>query len=87
MLPDTVGQAVGLPIGKEGEYFVGALSDSGQYHDNTIVDYNYPPVTQPGLLCQWVPSEDGTVIQWDNGEKFYYYVEWLRYIVGIVYET
>lgn len=36
---------------------------------------------QPGLWCQWVPSEDGTMIVWDEGEKFYEYVAWLKYIV------
>ena len=36
---------------------------------------------QPGLWCQWVPNEDGTAIEWDQGEKFYEYVAWLRYLV------
>jgi len=29
---------------------------------------------QPGLWCQWIPSDDGTAIEWDGGEKFYEYV-------------
>lgn len=36
---------------------------------------------QPGLWCQWTVSEDGTLLMWDGGEKFYNYVEWLRYLV------
>lgn len=35
----------------------------------------------PGFWCQWVPTEDGWGIEWDQGEKFYEYVEWLRYII------
>lgn len=31
--------------------------------------------------CQWVPTEDGRGIKWDEGEKFYYYVEWLQYLI------
>jgi len=36
---------------------------------------------QPGLWCQWTISEDGTKLEWDGSEKFYYYEEWLRYLV------
>ena len=37
--------------------------------------------TYPELYCQWVPSDDGTVLEWDQGEKFYSYVEWLDYLI------
>jgi len=37
--------------------------------------------SEPGQWCQWVPSEDGVYLEWDYGEKFYDYVEWLNYIV------
>jgi hypothetical protein len=32
--------------------------------------------------CQWVPSCGGKCLEWDGGEKFYRYVEWLRYIIS-----
>ena len=35
----------------------------------------------PNSYCQWVPSRDGLGIEWDGNEKFYYYVEWLEYII------
>lgn len=79
-LPDPLREAVGLPVGNEGEYFVGGTGWAGQDHDETIVDYNNPPAAQPGLWCQWVPSDDGKFIKWDGGEKFYQYVEWIKYI-------
>ena len=31
--------------------------------------------------CQWVPTDDGKAIHWDSGEKFYDYVEWLKWII------
>ena len=34
----------------------------------------------PSLYCQWVATS-ATTIEWDEGEKFYGYVEWLRYII------
>lgn len=73
---------VGLPVGFEGEFFVGGTGYRGQNHDIGVTDYNHPPSDQPGLWCQWVPSKDGTAIVWDGGEKFYDYVEWLEYLMG-----
>lgn len=81
-LPDPERLAVGLLVGNDGEYFVGAQGFAGQEHDDSIIDYNTPPSTQPGLWCQWIPTEDGTAIVWDGGEKFYEYVEWLEYLIN-----
>lgn len=91
-LLDTRRAAVGLPVGPEGAYFVGSMDPpadasspwdaiAGQAHTPDIVDYNVPPSGQPGLWCQWTPGEDGMVIEWDGGEKFYNYVEWLEYLL------
>ena len=68
-------------FGEEGEYFVDGKGSYGQDHDPSVIDHNSPPGTQPGLWCQWRPNEDGTAIEWDGGEKFYNYVEWLEYII------
>lgn len=70
--------------GLDGEFFVDGEGDFGQHRDESIVDYNRPPRTQPGLWCQWIPTDEGTSIEWDGGEKFYYYVEWLQYIISRV---
>jgi hypothetical protein len=67
--------------GVDGEFYVDGGGDFGQADDSTVVDHNRPPSTQPGLWCQWVPNKDGTTIEWDGGEKFYDYVEWLKYII------
>ncbi len=61
-------------FGVEGEFYFGD-DDSG------VIDYNRPPSSQPGLWCMWVPTEDGKGIEWDGGEKFYDYVEWIEYII------
>ena len=84
-VPDPVRAAVGLPVGSQGEYFVGAVGEFGMDDDpevsRSIVDHNEPPLNQPGLWCQWVPSSDGMHIQWNGTEKFYNYIEWLKYII------
>ena len=79
-LPDPIREAVGLPVGDQGEYFVGGGDFMGQGHDESITNYNGSPANQPGLWCNWEPSEDGKHMQWDGSEKFYYYVQWLEYI-------
>lgn len=78
---DPIRKAVDLPVGPEGAYFVGGGGECGQCEDESVVNNNEPPTGQPGLWCQWVPNEDGTAIVWDQGEKFYNYVEWLEYLI------
>lgn len=80
MLPDPIREAVGLPIGQEGEFFVGATGYMGQDNDASVKNYNNPPSTQPGLWCHWEVSEDGSSLQWNGAEKFYDYAEWLAYL-------
>lgn len=67
--------------GVEGEFYVEGEGFRGQGDDLTVVNHNAPPSTQPGLWCQWIPSEDGTAIFWDGGEKFYEYVPWIEYLI------
>lgn len=40
-----------------------------------------PANKYPGYYCQWIPSDDGTYLEWDGGEKFYAYTEWLEYLI------
>lgn len=81
-MEDPIRIAAGLPIGKEGAYFVGAKGHCGQDSDDSVKDYNTPPSGQPSLWCQWIPNEDGTAIEWDGGEKFYEYVDWIEYLIS-----
>lgn len=70
--------------GIEGEFYVDGAGYAGQDREDSIVDYNKPPSTQPSLWCQWIPTHDGTAIEWDGGEKFYHYVDWIKYIIDKV---
>lgn len=67
--------------GIEGEFYVRGSGPHGQNLEDNIIDHNRPPKTQPGLWCSWMPSEDKKGIEWDKGEKFYNYVEWLEYLI------
>ena len=84
-MPDPVREAVGLGLGKEGGYFVGACNDNncGQSHSADILDYNEPPAGQPGLWCKWEPVElDADGIAWNGAEKFSAYTAWLTYLIA-----
>jgi hypothetical protein len=69
-------------FGVQGEFFVFGGGSYGQAHEPNIIDFNNQPSTQPSLWCQWTPTEDGMGIEWDGGEKFYSYTEWLVYLIN-----
>lgn len=71
---------LGSEYGVDGEFYVDGGGDFGQGREDNIVNYNKPPSTQPGLWCQWCPTEDRLHIEWNGAEKFYHYVEWIEYI-------
>lgn len=77
---DPIRVAVGLPVGVEGEYTVFGGGYYGQDRDGSILNYNESSKNQPGLWCKWTPNEAGTALEWDGGEKFYDYIEWLTYL-------
>jgi hypothetical protein len=69
-------------FGIEGEFYVFGTGEYGQGQEDNIIEFNQEPSTQPSLWCQWIPSEDGTAIEWDGNEKFYGYNDWLFYIIN-----
>lgn len=77
-IPDPGREAVGLPLGEEGGYFI---NESHPQATESVIDENRPPKGQPGLYCQWQPTADGCAIEWNGHEKFYRYVEWLQYLL------
>ena len=34
----------------------------------------------PGFYCQWVFNRETCTIEWDGGEKFYEYIQWLQFV-------
>lgn len=72
-------------LGVNGEYFAPESKSYGQEYDDSIIDYNgYKRSVQPGLWCQWII--EGNELVWDEGEKFYNYIEWLKYLIENFFE-
>jgi len=72
--------------GANGEFFAKQDGNYGQSDCKSIQNYNGSPTSQPGLWCQWELTEDGESLQWDGGEKFYSYIEWLKYMIANFFE-
>lgn len=67
---------------ENGPYFVDGNGFAGQDHGpDEIYDHNKPHSSQPGLWCQWVPTDDGTALVWNGAEKFYEAAAWMQYLV------
>ena len=73
-MPDPLRIAVDLPLGSESEYYTGGDTIR-------IPDMNKPPTTCPGLWLNWIPTEDGNGIEWNEAEKFYEYSKWLEFLI------
>lgn len=68
--------------GTDGEFFARDDGQNGQSKDDSIVSYNNPPSTQHGLWMDWIITEDGSAIQWNDSEKFYSSAEWMEYLIN-----
>jgi hypothetical protein len=64
-----------------GPYFADGSGLRGQGDDSDIRDFNSPPPDQPSLWCDLVPTEDGTGIEWNGGEKFHSAEIWMAYLI------
>jgi hypothetical protein len=81
--PDPLRLAAGLPLGRQGGYFVGSQEENGEDYDHpSVIEDSEPPQGQPWLWCHWAPTADGQALAWNGREKFYYDTEWLEYLIA-----
>lgn len=62
------------------------FSHSDEPKENYCIKYNQPQEGCPGLWLQWIPNETDDAIEWDEGEKFYRYTEWLEFLIKNIFE-
>jgi len=78
--PDSLRLAVELPIGVEGEYFVGDGSDEACLE--SIIDGNTPPSDQPSLYCCLSVNDTGTILlNGDPDNTARAVPHWIEYLV------
>jgi hypothetical protein len=89
-IPDPIREAVNLPIGEYGEYFVADhfayIRDHKAYSTQFVLDENNGVFGIFSLYCQWQPSQDGRYIEWDGTGKFYSYLGWLDILIDLFLE-
>lgn len=85
-LPDPLREAVGLPVGEDGAYFVNGQDEEEQWprRKGSILNFYGPSLEVPALFCAWQPSQDGTTLVpakpgWARVEEP---VEWLGYLIA-----
>lgn len=65
---------------QQGPYFV--IDDIDNAEDETgVISFNEPPASQPSLWCNFLPTEDGTAIRWNECEKTYEGYAWIKYLI------
>lgn len=66
----------------QGEFKLNKVLDENLAHDMlAFADERHEGSTFPGIWCDWVPSKDRTSIVFNGSEKFYNYVEWIKYLI------
>ncbi len=72
----------------DGNFGQGAMAGNGDKNATSdVLEYNTPDASQPSLWLQWVPSEDGKYISWNEAEKFYSSAEWMKYIINNLFSS
>ena len=64
----------------DGEFRLNKPLDDDTFYALEDLDGSYSNGELPDSYCQWKVGADWQSIKWDGGEKFYYYIEWIRAI-------
>ena len=78
--PDWAKHCLDGNLGPYGMYYVGNF-DEGVIDRSLAKSY-----TCPGYRCDWCINEETGVVEWDGGEKFYQYTDWLIYLIENFFE-
>ena len=78
--PDWAKHCLDGNLGPYGMYYVGNF-DEGVIDRSLAKSY-----TCPGYWCNWCINEETGVVEWNGGEKFYQYTDWLIYLIENFFE-
>lgn len=80
-IPDPLRDAVGLPLGEEGAYFVGLDFDKERPRNPIALNVNRPPHGQPSLYCAWRFDLAGMSLNYSDSYNLYLCYVWLQYLL------
>lgn len=86
-LPDPLREAVGLPVGPEGAYFVGLSFNELKvdFYQPLVreqkLKLNKAPQGQPRLWCAWKLDEDGMTLRYTDKQELSFCYAWLDYLI------
>ena len=78
--PDWAKHCLDGNLGPYGMYYVGNF-DEGVIDRSLAKSY-----TCPRYWCNWCINEETGVVEWNGGEKFYQYTDWLIYLIENFFE-
>lgn len=88
--PDWAKHCLDGNLGPCGMYYVGSFDEGiiGHSFNKGIIDHHTlaKGYTCPGYWCNWYINEETGVVEWDEGEKFYNYIEWLKFLIDNFFE-
>ena len=70
----------GLGYGERGEYYVSVSDDYCPREERCVLR----GASDKSSWCHWKLTDDGTRLVWDEGEKTYDYIHWLRVVIRIL---
>ena len=83
--PDWAKHCLDGNLGPYGMYYVGNF-DEGSFNKGIIDRSAAKGYTCPGYRCDWCINEEAGVVEWNGGEKFYQYTDWLIYLIENFFE-
>lgn len=79
--PNPLREAVGLPVGIDGEYISSAMGTGSDFIDNCMEVDTDTPNNQPSFQCCWTANNKGIVVQWNKLGRTFAPAPWLEYMI------
>lgn len=79
--PNPLREAVGLPVGIEGEYISSAMGTGSDFIENCMEVDMGTPNNQPSFQCCWTTNATGTVVKWNKLGRTFAPAQWIEYMI------
>ena len=73
--------------GKHGEFYFHNDGNMGQTVTSDVINFNFPPPTQPSVWCNFTYDPKENNIVWNENDKTEEGIEWINYILKFLHEN